>query len=120
MGRRITIVLAVIFLTGIVASYVDWTIQELRVRHAVQTIGTLFPQGMSVADAKRLVDSLYPQHTNYSPAGCERWSHSTPPYTPRGGPCQFGIVRIGATWWGYQSAVMFRLIFAPDNRLAQT
>jgi len=76
---------------------------------------------MNAADAERIAAARYPEHTTYTAVECEKWSHlTTPRYTYRGGPCLFGIVRVGTTWWGYESAVMFRLIFDPDNQLAQS
>ena len=42
-----------------------------------------------------------------------------PDYTFRGGTCIDSIVEVGFTWWGYESAVMFRLIFGSNGRLAE-
>ena len=104
----------------ILASCADWSIQGLRVRHATSTLKTKFSEGLSIADAQRFVASGYPEHTDYTAEKCEYWSHNTVPrYTSRGGPCIFGIVRTGSTWWGYESAVEFRLIFGPDNLLQE-
>lgn len=120
MLRRVLLTIAAVFVIGALASSAQWVLQGREVTHVVQAITIQFPKGMSVADAQKIVDSHYPEHTTYSASECKRWSHSVPPYTPRGGPCLFGIVRVATTWWGFQSAVMFRLIFDPNDQLAQS
>jgi hypothetical protein len=120
IGWRVLLVIAAVFVIGTLASVAQWVLQGREITRVVQSIALQFPQGMSAADAEQIAGARYPQHTIYSAAECERWSHSVPPYTPRGGPCLFGIIRVATTWWGFQSAVMFRLIFDPDSRLVQS
>jgi len=118
MARRIVwIVLATLF--AIVAgSCADWEVQGIRVHRTSAKLVTEFPRGISEASAHKIVSTSYPEHSRYSAAECERWSHlTTPGYSWRGGPCVFGIVRLGATWWGFESAVNFRLLFGSDDRL---
>ena len=40
-----------------------------------------------------------------------------PTYPPQGGPCIFGIEETGSTWWGFESAVKFRLLFDSGGKL---
>lgn len=115
--RRIALIVVALIVTGFVASCADWAVQGMRVRRASNQLVTEFPRGIPVADAQKIVVTKYPEHSDYSALECQRWSHSIPSYPWRGGPCVFGIVRIGATWWGFESAVEFRLIFGPDDRL---
>jgi len=88
--------------------------------HARAQIAKRFPANVVITEARNTVIADYPRHTEYSTADCEKWSnHTVPDYTFRGGPCIFGIVEVGSTWWGYESAVMFRLIFGSNGRLAE-
>jgi|SRR5579859_7238917 len=118
--RRVLLAVATVVVIGILGSVIQWTLQARDVTRAVQSIALQFPQGISVTDAEQIAGARYPEHTTYSATECERWSHSVPPYTPRGGPCLFGITRVATTWWGFESAVMFRLIFDPDSRLVKS
>jgi hypothetical protein len=103
--RIVWIVLAILF--AIVAgSCVDWEVQGIRVHRTFARLATEFPRGISESSAQKIVYASYPEHTRYSVTECERWSHlTTPSYSSRGGPCIFGIVTLGATWWGFESAV---------------
>lgn len=118
--RHVLLAVATVLAIGTLASVTQWMLQGRDVARVVKSIALQFPQGISVADAEQIAGARYPEHTTYSAAECERWSHSVPPYTPRGGPCLFGIIRVATTWWGFESAVMFRLIFDPDSRLVQS
>lgn len=118
MGRRITWVLLAVLFTLVASSWADWEMQALRVRHTSTELTTEFPHGMPEISAQRIVSTRYPRYTAYSPQECEKWSHlTTPSYAWRGGPCILGIVETGTTWWGFESAVSFGLLFGSDDRL---
>jgi hypothetical protein len=119
MGRRIVWVALAILFAVVAGSWADWEIQALRVHRTSAELASEFLHGMPEASAKRIVSTQYPRHTEYSAQDCEKWSHLTQPsYVARGGPCILGIVETGTTWWGFESAVSFILIFGPDDRLA--
>ena len=103
----------------IAAFFVVNFIQSLEVKRTVHALRNTFPVGMGFSAAEKSMNVDYPRHTNYSAVECEKWSHLTgPAYTSRGGPCIFGIVEVGGPRV-MDAAVEFKLIFGPDDRLAQ-
>ena len=120
LKQRLGLIVVVVIGAAMAASCADWAIQGWRVHRASELLTRQFPPGAAVAEARKLVDAQYPEHTRYSASECEKWSHMTVPgYVSKGGPCLFGIVRVGTTWWGFESAVEFRLIFGPDDHLSE-
>src|SRR5580658_6595799 len=120
--RRKNVIVGILFLAvggPIAAFFVVNFIQSLEVQHAVHALRTTFPLGMGFSAAEKLLIVDYPRHTGYTSADCEKWSHLTQPaYTARGGPCIFGIVEVGGPRV-MDAAIEFKLIFGPDDRLAQ-
>jgi hypothetical protein len=89
-----------LILVAIVGSAVVWGIggiyvQRWQLRRTMHSLTIKFPIGIELSQAQAAVDRDYPQHTNYSPADCEKWSQrTTPAYTSRGGPCIFGLAHL--------------------------
>ena len=117
-GRLGVVVLAVVVAVT-TASCADWAVQGSRVNRVRKELPRLFQLGTSITEAKGVLDSQYSEYSAYSAEDCQRYSHSVPGYSAKGGPCIFGIVRVGSTWWGYQSAVEYILIFEPNGRLGE-
>jgi hypothetical protein len=114
-----------LILVAIVGSAVVWGlggmgVQRWELRHMMHSLTVKFPVGIELSRAQAAVDRDYPQHTSYSAADCEKWSHqTTPAYKSRGGPCIFGLVNLDSRAYLMDAGVEFKLIFGPDNRLAQ-
>ena len=103
---------------AVLGSVADWQYQGWLVRHAVRQLHERYVVGMAFKAALADVQLHYPEHTKYSADDCTKWAALTiPTYHPLGGPCVFGIVRTGATWWGFESAVEFKLVFDPQGEL---
>jgi hypothetical protein len=111
---RILLGLVAVVVVGTIA---DWQHQGWLVRHAVSTLHGRYTVGMRLELALADIQLKYPEHTQYSPDDCTKFATSVPTYRPLGGPCIFGIMRTGATWWGFESAVMFKLLFDPNGEL---
>lgn len=74
--------------------------------------------GMRVEGVREGVRATYPRYVEYPGVDCSKAAkNTTPVYEARGGPCIFGIRETGSTWWGFESAVSFRLIFDPEGVL---
>jgi hypothetical protein len=120
--RRKYLLLGILLLAvggPVVAFFVVNRIQSLQVQRAAHALRTTFPVGMSFSAAEKSLIVDYPRHTSYTTVDCEKWSRQTvPAYTSRGGPCIFGIVEVGGPRV-MDAAVEFKLIFGPDDRLAQ-
>jgi len=114
-----------LILIAIVGSSVLWGVgsmelQRWQLRRTMDSLNVKFPIGIELSQAQAAVDREYPQHTNYSTADCEKWSHrTTPRYSSRGGPCIFGLVNLGNRGYLIDAGVEFKPIFGPDDRLAQ-
>jgi hypothetical protein len=112
-------------LVVIVGSAVVWAvgsveIQRWQVRRTVHSLIIKFPIGIELSQAQASVNRDYPRHTNYSSDDCEKWSHrTTPAYSSRGGPCIFGLVNLESRAHLMEAGVEFKLIFGPDDHLAQ-
>jgi hypothetical protein len=108
----------VLFLVGVVATVIDWEHQGWRVKHTIAELRQKFTIGMQLQSVHDRVIAAYPRNTEYSVADCSKWAKTTSPaYEAQGGPCIFGIVETGSAWWGFESAVSFRLIFDPKGTL---
>jgi hypothetical protein len=113
---RIALVLLV---AGCLFSCVDWWRLGQRVDQTTADIRSDFLQGTSFDLAQPRAKATYPESTIYPAADCEHWSHhGVPAFPAQGGQCIFGIKRVGETWWGFQAAVSFRLMFTPTGSLA--
>ena len=116
--RRIMINGLLLVVSIISLSVVQLYVQAWRVKRVMDVIARDFPIGMGVTQAQQQVSSRYPMHTRDSPLECEKNSRRIfPAYTARGGPCISVLVDVGTTWWGFESAVNFRLIFGGDESL---
>jgi hypothetical protein len=88
------------------------------VRHVVSQVHERYTAGMQFRPVLADVQLHYPQYTEYSAAACTNNAKFTSPsYQPQGGACIFGIIRTGESWWGFESAVRFRLMFDPAGHL---
>ena len=116
---------AFLILVAVVGSAVAWgvgsvEIQRIQLRRMMHSLNIKFPIGIELSQAQAVVDRDYPQHTNYSPADCEKWSHrTTPAYSSRGGPCIFGLINLDSRGYLIDAGVEFKLVFGPDDRLVQ-
>lgn len=75
-----------LILVAIVGSAVVWGlggmgVQRWELRHMMHSLTVKFPVGIELSRAQAAVDRDYPQHTSYSAADCEKWSHQTTPWT---------------------------------------
>ena len=107
---------------GLVTSgtIVDWLWQGHLVRRSVAAVHSNYPVGMQLADARKRVRHDYSRFNESTAATCTKDAAiTTPRYSPQGGPCIFGIEETGSTWWGYESAVEFRLLFDSDDKLRE-
>jgi hypothetical protein len=95
-------------------------VQRWELRRMMQSLSVKFPIGIEFSQAQAAIERDYPRHTSYTAAECEKWSHqTTPAYKPRGGPCIFGLVNLDSQAYLMDAGVEFKLIFGPDDRLAQ-
>jgi hypothetical protein len=118
--KTIYLVLAAIAGTALVWGVGSVAVQRWELRRTVHSLTVKFPIGIELSQAQATIDRDYPRHTNYSPADCEKWSHrTTPAYNWRGGPCIFGLVNLNSRGYLIDARVEFKLIFGPNNRLAQ-
>ena len=110
--------LGALVLAAGVGTIVDWQYQAMLVRRAVRAVHDHYAVGMTVDTVLADVKKQFPEFTQYSANDCAKWAPvTTPTYQPRGGPCIFGIIRTGSTWWGFESAVTYRFIFGPEGDL---
>ena len=111
-------VLGSLFAAVVVGSVADWQYHAWLVRHSVSQLHGRYTVGMQLQPVRSDVQLHYGGYTEYSADDCTKWAKVTfPTYHSLGGPCIFGIYRAGQTWWGFESAVQFKLIFDPDGIL---
>jgi hypothetical protein len=108
-------------IAGVMAfAYLASMTQAKRVDRATMQIKQEFPRGIPFDAALVKVQRSYPRYTMYSTDTCARnVKITTPRYQSHGGPCIFGLVDVGATWWGFEAAVTFRLLFEADGNLGE-
>jgi hypothetical protein len=98
----------------------DWLWQGHLVRRSITAIHKNYPVGMQLANARKRIGQDYSRFNESTTATCSKDAAiTTPRYSPQGGPCIFGIEETGSTWWGYESAVEFRLLFGSDDKLRE-
>jgi len=104
---------------GVAGTILDWLWQGHLVRRSVAAIHEHFPVGMPFSEALPRVRHDYPKrYTDATAEACAGDAAMTSPkYSPQGGPCIFGIEETGSTWWGFESAVEFRLLFDSGGKL---
>jgi hypothetical protein len=118
--KAIILILAAIAGTALVWEVGSVAVQRWELRRTVRSLTVKIPIGIELSQAQATIDRDYPRHANYSPADCEKWSHrTTPAYSWRGGPCIFGLVNLNSRGYLIDAGVEFKLIFGPDNHLAQ-
>ncbi len=90
-------------------------VAERRVNRAIEEISALLPYWITFSSAKGVVSQHYPDSTIYSAPECERESQrgAPRPPPPLGGPCIYGIKRIGQS----KSGFVFRLAFDESGAL---
>jgi hypothetical protein len=114
------ITIALVLGLAMAATIFDWLWQGHLVKRAISTVQTNFPLGTPFAQALTQVQGTYPRYTESTADTCSKEAAiTTPSYSPQGGPCISGITKTGSTWWGFESAVTFRLMFGPDQNLRQ-
>ena len=112
---RITLFLAALCLPGCgtTSSRLEGKLQA-----ATQEFSRAFPIGMNVATAREVAQLRYPGHSEYSASKCEETAkYTVPAYEYKGGPCIFGFIKGGHTWWGFQSDLAYCLIFDSSGTL---
>lgn len=104
---------------SVTGTVVDWLWQGHLVHRSIAAIHEHFPIDMQFADALTRTRHDYPtRYTDITAETCAKDAPiTTPRYQPQGGPCIFGIDETGSTWWGFESAVQFRLLFDSGGRL---
>jgi hypothetical protein len=119
VANVVWVTLALVLGTTTLGTILDWLWQGHLVRRSIAGIYRNYPLGTLLADARTQVRQNYPgRFTETTAAICSKEAATTSPrYSPQGGPCIFGIDETGTTWWGFESAVEFRLLFGSDNRL---
>ena len=101
-------------------SILDWVWQGHLVRRSIAAIHKDYPVGMQLVDARTRMRQDYSRFGETTAATCTKdAAFTTPRYTPQGGPCIFGMEETGSTWWGFESAVEFRLLFSSDDKLRE-
>jgi len=101
------------------AAVIDWLWQGHLVRRSLAAVHNHLPIGMPFEEALARVQHDYPKrYSDFTADTCVKDAMmTTPGYTPQGGPCIIGIDETGSTWWGFESAVQFRLLFDPNGKL---
>lgn len=79
VGRLVALITTGVLIVIFVGSCADWVVQGNRVRRASDLLVVEFPLGMPEIDAQQIAVTKYPEHTRYSAADCEKWSHLTTP-----------------------------------------
>ena len=88
---------------------------------ASQTVKQTFVKGMSINDVRPIVKKQYPIHSEYDAEECRRSAeHTSDKFEPLDGPCIFGRIDVPKTWWGFETSVLFRLIFDFSGTLQVT
>jgi hypothetical protein len=110
---------AALIVAGVAGTILDWLWQGHLVRRSIGTVQEHFPIGMPFSEALTRVRHDYAARNSNSTANaCTKEAAMTEPtYPPQGGPCIFGIEETGSTWWGFESAVQFRLLFDSGGKL---
>jgi len=112
------VTLALVVGAATLGTILDWLWQGHLVRRSIAAIHRNYPLGMQLVDARTRVRHDYSRFTERTAATCTKDAGITSPrYFPQGGACIFGIDETGSTWWGYESAVEFRLLFGSDDKL---
>jgi hypothetical protein len=116
--------IAIAILAGIagvmICVYLASMTQAKRVDRATFQLKQEFPRGLSFDAALAKVERSYPRHTTDSTESCAANVRiTTPRYQSHGGPCIFGFVDVPTTWWGFEAAVTFRLLFEADGSLGE-
>jgi hypothetical protein len=79
-----------------------------------------FPVGVSLSEAEKQVQRRRLPYTLLEQRKCEEDAKIThPPYRPKGGACIFAIDHVGATWYGFETAIQLRLLFDASGALAE-
>ena len=79
-----------------------------------------FPVGVSLSEAEKRVQRRSLPYTLLEQRKCEEDAKITyPPYRPKGGACIFALDRVGATWYGFETAIQLRLLFDASGALAE-
>ena len=79
-----------------------------------------FPVGLSLSEAETRVQGRRLPYTLLEQRRCEENAKVThPTYRPKGGACIFALDRVGATWYGFETAIQLRLLFDTSGALAE-
>jgi hypothetical protein len=79
-----------------------------------------FPVGLSLSEAEARVQRRRLPYTLRDRRKCaENAANTHPTYHPKGGACLFAFDNVGATWYGYEFAVLLYLFFDESGALAE-
>ena len=79
-----------------------------------------FPTGLSLSEAEARVQRRSVPYRLVDKRRCEEEAKiAHPTYRPKGGACIFALDRVGATWYGFETAIQLRLLFDASGALAE-
>ena len=79
-----------------------------------------FPTGLSLSEAEARVQRRSVPYRLVDTRKCEEEAKITyPTYRPQGGACIFALDPVGATWYGFETAIQLQLFFDASGALAE-
>lgn len=93
---------------------------QSQVKTRLEEFDRYFPVGVSLREAEARVQRRGLPYTLLDQRKCEEGAKVTyPKYRPKGGACIFAIDEVGATWYGFETAIQLRLLFDASGALAE-
>jgi hypothetical protein len=93
---------------------------QSQVKTRIEEFHRDFPVGVSLREAEARVQRRHLPYTLLDQRQCEERAKVTyPTYRPKDGACIFALDHVGATWYGFETAIQLRLLFDASGALAE-